>query len=127
MLTETVLIEQNRQLREENEELRETIRQMREAGAELEPLPDWLPPLTRIETTVLLMLRDGRLVTTGRIMGELYEERDDPPGENIVRVWISHLRRKLAPHVDIRNVWGRGYQITPASRELLRVERARAA
>lgn len=127
MLNETVLIEQNRQLRERVDELEETVRQLRDELGDEQELPDWLPVLTRTERTILLLLADGRLVTTERIVASLYDHREDAPGENIVRVFISHLRRKLSPHIDIRNVWGQGYQITPASRDRLRVERSQAA
>ncbi len=49
MLSEAMLLEQNKRLREENEELRETVRQMRESASAPVSLPDGLPHVVDIK------------------------------------------------------------------------------
>jgi two-component system, cell cycle response regulator CtrA len=123
MITVELLQEQNKRLRGENDELRETVRQLREATTEHVELPEWLPHLSPKERGVLSLLSGGRIVSVDRIMETLYDNREkEPPDANIARVWICKLRRKLEPYgVIFENIYGRGYQATPATRELLRV------
>lgn len=123
MITVELLQEQNKRLRGENDELRETVRQLREATSTPVDLPEWLPHLSPKERGVLSLLRGGQVISVDRIMTVLYGDRgNDPPDDNIVRVWVCKLRRKLAPYnLALRNVYGRGYQVTPATRDLLRV------
>lgn len=120
MLTEAMLLEQNKRLREENEELRETVRQLRENASAPVSLPSGLPHVTVAEETVLraLLRRRGHVVTREAIYLALYggEERVDI---KIVDVRVCKLRRKLArTDIEICTSWGRGYYVPGADGQL---------
>lgn len=115
MLTEAILLEQNKRLRGRVEELEETIRQMKdEARPEKVALPPGLPRLSRLEEKVYSAVwsRRGRLVPKATIYDELYGD-DDDINPKIIDVCLYHIRRKLrgtdAP--SIVTVWGKGYAI----------------
>jgi DNA-binding response OmpR family regulator len=118
MLTEALLLEQNRRLREENEELRETVRQLRERLPE--PLPADVPYLSAKEEAVFRALFDRR-VTVSRdvIYADLYGV-DCEVLPHIVDVFISHLRRKLrGTRYVIGTVHARGWRLVTASAEAI--------
>lgn len=126
--TVELLQRQNRDLREENDELRETVRQLKAREVAVADLPDWLPHLTRTETALLRMLAPGRLVSTDQIFERFYGDRANPPSDDLPRIWIRKLRAKLdASGIEIICRWGQGYQLTPASRDLLAVKSREAA
>ena len=62
-----------------------------------------------------LLTRVGHNVTRGRLHDALYWDRqdsDDYPGEKIVDVYLTKLRKKLAPMgITVRNHWGRGFEL----------------
>jgi DNA-binding response OmpR family regulator len=113
MLTEALLLEQNKRLREENEELRETVRQLRERLPE--QLPADVPYLSAKEESVFRALLTRR-VTVSRdvIYADLYG-LDCEVLPHIVDVFISHLRRKLAgTRYSIETVHSRGWRLAIA-------------
>ena len=76
----------------------------------------------------VLALAERLQLDDEQIMDALYGDDPEPPASNMPSVWIHKLRRKLeTTGVDILVVWGRGYQLTPAARELLRPRVAEAA
>jgi two-component system cell cycle response regulator CtrA len=79
----------------------------------------WNPPrvlgLTKKEACVfgLIVKRPG-LCTYPVLYDALYSMRDDPPGDDLVRVYCCKVRAKLRPHgIEIGTMWGQGYFITP--------------
>lgn len=112
MLTDPILIEQNRQLRAERDELREEVRQLRKQLFADDPLPACLPHLTPNEESALrVLLRRRGLVTKEAIYNALYGHRDGPD-EKLVDVWVHKLRRKLeGTGYEIITSWGRGYEL----------------
>jgi DNA-binding response OmpR family regulator len=112
MLTETILLAQNKRLREENDELRETVRQLKETlTVPKDDLPPGLPHMSRSEQKVLrLLLSRQGTVLRERIYAALYD--DDHHDPKMVDIWIHHVRRRLAgTSIIIRNDYGRGYYI----------------
>lgn len=71
--------------------------------------------LTPIQKTLTLALarHPGRLFSTEQIMVQLYgENMDTAPDDKIVKVLLSHLRRKLTPLGFVfETVWGMGYRL----------------
>lgn len=111
MLSETLLLAQNKRLREENEELRETIRQLREDDRP-DPLPPGLPHLTRTEEAVLRVLLESHgVVSRERVYALIYEGGEDR-SLGIIGVWVMKLRRKLVGSgIEIKTEWGRGFYV----------------
>ena len=116
MLTEAILLEQNRRLREENEELRETVRLLREAAEDREPLPSELPYLTTKEEQLFRSLRrHAGYVSRETIYADLYGH-DESVDIHIIQVFVSHLRRKLVgTSFRVETTWGRGYSLVNSS------------
>ena len=127
-INEALLQEQNRKLREEVEDLQETVRQLRASMAG-DDLPDWLPHLTPGERRVIAALRPGRLVGYEQLVELVWPGREEPDtARDILKVWVCRLRQKLFPlGIRINTLWGQGYQITPASRDLLAAPSREAA
>lgn len=118
MLNEAVLLEQNKRLREENEELKEALRQTREIETRDVAFPDWVPRLTPLEGAVLALLCHRDIVTASTVTAVIHD--GDAKSQNLLGVIVHRLRRKLSPHgIEIRNLWGRGYRLTDASRAAL--------
>lgn len=114
MLTEAILLEQNRRLREENEELKEALRQRDELYPDTPPpLPVGVPHLTRHEEVVLRALL-GRIGIIPReaLHFACYQDDENAPPLKMIDVWVCKLRHKLI-NTDIKIVtsWGRGYFI----------------
>jgi two-component system cell cycle response regulator CtrA len=78
--------------------------------------------LTGSEAKVLnlLMLRDA--VCKDGFMDAIYRGRgDDEPEVKIIDVFICKLRRKIRPFgVEIKTIWGRGYQMAPDDKARVR-------
>lgn len=112
MLTETVLIEQNRQLREKVDVLEETVRQYQERERDTAPLPAGLPRLSRQEEVMLrAFLRAPGVVSRERLYHAIYGGEGDTD-EHIVDVHLTRIRRKLAPlGYRFSNHWGRGWSL----------------
>jgi len=79
----------------------------------------WAPPrvlgLTRTQAQLFgLLIRHRTLCTYEMILTALYGERTDPPGVEVIRAHITHIRRLLEPHgLTVRRLWGSGYYLTP--------------
>jgi DNA-binding response OmpR family regulator len=119
MLTETVLIEQNRQLRERVSELEESLRQVREALATGDPLPAGLPYLTRQEERLLrAFLRTANIISRDQLHSAMYLHNETDTEPHIVDVHLTRLRRKLKPFgYRFVSSWGRGWRLEcPAQR-----------
>ncbi len=59
----------------------------------------------------LLWRRRGRIVARESIMALLYGDRNDPPGQDILNVYVCLLRKKLgATPVAILSARGLGFQ-----------------
>lgn len=98
-----------------SEDLRETLDWVTAARA-----ADWVQwveryRLTHAEARVFQLLHQvvGQTVTEERLMVALYFDRiDDAPGNGVLKVHISKMRRKLAGHGwRVENVWGVGYRL----------------
>ena len=72
--------------------------------------------LTSYERKVLgVLVKRPALCPFSSIGVTLYGDREDPPMiEDLIRVWVHRIRRKLEPHaVEIGCIRGQGYFITP--------------
>lgn len=72
--------------------------------------------LTRIQERMLQILaeRRGRTVSRGSLMDLLYGERPDPPMDEVLRVQVCLMRKRLraiGPEWQIETVWGRGLRL----------------
>lgn len=112
MITEEILMRQNKALREENEELRETVRQLQAVASEAASLPPGVPHLTRREECVLrYLLRRHSVASRDDIYFAMYGGQGEVDIK-IVDVMVHKLRRKLAQtDITIVTDWGRGYFI----------------
>jgi DNA-binding response OmpR family regulator len=116
MLTEAILLEQNKRLREENDELRETLRQMTTDRAQLAPLPDGLPYFTPFEERIFRGLLEARSVASKEWLYDALYPAGEIRERQIVMVMVSRLRKKLAgTGFQIETVWGRGYKLARAA------------
>ena len=66
---------------------------------------------TEAELLTLIASTGTRVASTEFLMAGLYNL--DEPDENIIKVWICHLRKKLSKiGVTIETVWGKGVRIS---------------
>lgn len=74
--------------------------------------------LTRSEAMVFGVLMKNRAVRKSGFMLALYGDRlADPPDIKVVDIMVCKTRKKLAPHgIEIRTVWGVGYEIPEESK-----------
>jgi DNA-binding response OmpR family regulator len=73
--------------------------------------------LTRKETAILGVLLANRHPRRETFMVALYSDRPNPPHSKIIDVYISHLRRKLAPlGIQIDTRFGEGFEIPEESK-----------
>lgn len=71
--------------------------------------------LTKKECRVMdsLMARIGQVVTPGPMMDAVYFDNPDVANDSILKVFVSHIRKKLKPsNYVIETIWGRGYRLT---------------
>ena len=98
-----------KELWEKNEELREENLQLRGmALGEGEP-PQW--GMTGTENIFFRKLVIGVVVTNEAIYARLYRDKVNPPGPEMVKVWLSKVRKKLREHdapFEIETVFGIG-------------------
>lgn len=95
----------------------EEIRQLREDAVAWGPLPPGIGRLTPSEERIMrtLMRRDA-VFPNGRLKTAIYGYGPEPPdADNIVRVMIHSIRKKLPPSLKIINDWGRGYRLEKAN------------
>ena len=117
-------------LRREVEALRDALEAMRgalasDAGVKIIELAK----LTYSERMLLGSLMRRHRVTKDQMMTMLYADRpDEEPGPKILDVMICKMRKKLSPHgVEIRTIYGAGYELPPTSREKIKALMAEAA
>lgn len=106
-----------RDLNTKIEEQAEEIRQLREDALAWGPLPPDVGRLTPSEERILrtLMRRDA-VFPNGRLKTAIYGYGPEPSdADNIVRVMIHSIRKKLPPSLKIINDWGRGYRLEKAN------------
>lgn len=70
--------------------------------------------LTGKEASLVYALKSGRVLTKDALLSIIYAGRaDDAPLVKIIDVFISKVRRKLAPYgIAIDTLWSVGYQLT---------------
>src|SRR5215831_17895658 len=88
-----------------------------------------LAKLTYSERMLLGLLMRRHRATKDQMMTVLYADRpDEEPGSKILDVMICKMRKKLSPHgVEIRTIYGAGYELPPTSREKIKALMAEAA
>jgi DNA-binding response OmpR family regulator len=119
-LDRAALIRRIDELTDELGALKHTIAIMRGALASSIDA-DIVPGLTRLEKVMLgFLLKRGR--ASHQAIFDFVYAGDPGGGPHIetLKTRICMIRRKLPPGVEIRNVWGEGYEIPPASIELLK-------
>lgn len=115
------------ELRERIDELEETIRQLRD---ELVPQESWLwfprewkMTPTQAKVLAFIMARSPGMAKREALLTNCFSVigGDDLPEIKIVDVVICQLRKRMAPlAIDIRTVWGNGYEISKRDAEFLR-------
>ena len=105
-------------LQDENDMLRDRIKEL-EASANLMPIEF---QLTSKEESVLNLLAARSKCSRQQIMSHLYTVGvDDEPEIKIVDVFICKLRKKIKPlGVVIDTLWGHGYSLPAASKQIIR-------
>ncbi len=80
--------------------------------------------LTPTEGRILaLIARRGRIAHEALHRG-LYFDRSEPAEPKTIAVLLVRLRQKLKPHgIEIRTVWGVGFELPPASLAVIRCPR----
>lgn len=98
-------------LRDENEMLKEAL------GMSAPATREWgLSP--RENQTLGIIAKRPEGASHERLFSALYGAKNDPPGEKIIHVTISHMRRKLRPYgIQINTNWGVGYWMDEDSRQ----------
>lgn len=86
---------------------------------------EWRPSihlrLTGTEIKLLQFLMKRGRSTHEQIYDHLYAETDNPAEPHIVQVWICKITKKIKPlGAEIHTIWGEGYFIPPASKQILR-------
>jgi len=112
----------------ENDDLREKVRQMERLIMADDPLPiEW--GLTVTEEKVLRCLIARNLASKEAIHYALYGSMGEDGAEiKIVDVLVCKLRPKVLPFgIEIETQWGRGYQLTAASRDVIKSALRKAA
>jgi DNA-binding response OmpR family regulator len=110
-------------LQEQLDEMREALLQERKNSRNtLEPLLGVFG-LHRTEARILsAIMRVGR-ATSEYLFQLIYGMRDDPPEENILRVHVRRIRKKLTPQgILIKTIYGEGFEISPEHAGLIRAE-----
>lgn len=67
---------------------------------------------------VATLMRHGR-ASKDRLYFALYGQNDDPPDAKIIDVFVCKIRKKLPKGVEIKTIWGAGYEMHLASIEAL--------
>ncbi len=76
--------------------------------------------LTRKEAAIVATLMQHGRVSKERLYFALYGQNDDPPDAKIIDVFVCKTRKKLPEGVEIKTIWGVGYEMHLASIEVLR-------
>ena len=75
--------------------------------------------LTNKESMIVAtLIRHGR-ASKDRLYFALYGQNDDPPDAKIIDVFVCKIRKKLPEGVEIKTIWGAGYEMHLASIEAL--------
>lgn len=91
------------------------------------PLPEeWR--LTAMEEAVFRVLLKHDVARLTAISAALYSDRPDPPDDNIIRVFIFRIRRKLKPFgITIARARHVGYALDDATRARFKDQEKQAA
>lgn len=101
-------------LREENRQLKAAI-----SGPAIEFPREW--GLTRAESRALNSIYTGRNYFRPEEAIRYAASNGNATDRDLVKVYISKIRKKLKPHgIEIKNVWGEGYELTQESGELIK-------
>lgn len=66
----------------------------------------------QLELCRVLFRNEGKVCSYDLILASLYPGANEPPASNVIKVYATHLRKKLrATDLEITNVWGVGYRI----------------
>lgn len=101
-------------LREENRQLRESL-----GGAEFSFPREWR--LTRAEQRLLSCLYTGKNYFRIEEALRFASCHGNATDRDVVKVRVCGMRKKLKPFgIEIRNVWGEGYELTPESAAIIK-------
>lgn len=111
-------------MREENDILRETVRQLREDLAPRMAFPRaWRLSPHQSAALSCIMAASPHVATRGRILSALYGDREAPDcADKLLNVMVYEIRKRLraaGAEAGIRNIFGRGYVMTAATRDRL--------
>ena len=110
------------ELEEENEELRQRVAALEAVLAPGQHENRYR--LTAFEARLLASLAKGGLRTFEHLYQIIYSGRLDPPDTKTLKAHVWKLRQKLIPFgLDVRTVWGQGYELPPASLAILNCPR----
>ena len=76
--------------------------------------------LTRKEAAIVATLMQHGRVSKERLYFALYGQSDDPPDPKIIDVFVCKIRKKLPEGVEIKTIWGAGYEMPHKCVEALR-------
>ncbi len=108
---------------DELETLREQNRQLRSLLADPVTTANVYRKLgvTGTKAELLALLMKHERVSREMAMEAIYGHQADQPGETIVNVMLTHLRKILGLHaVVVQNIWGIGWFISPEHKKLIR-------
>jgi DNA-binding response OmpR family regulator len=111
---------EKQRLLDENEVLKSAL-----AGSVTVPR-EW--GLTPKQADLMRVLIRRPVASYDACMAGLYSDRIAPPDQRIINVLISRMRRKLLPFgIEIRTVWGIGYELDEGARARLKNQENQAA
>ncbi len=87
--------------------------------------PEW--NLSGSEARILLAIEAKQFATADDLMAALYWDKPEPAIPQAVHVFMSRVRKKMKPFgVEIMNLHGQGFYLTPKARDSLRRQRGEA-
>lgn len=118
---------ENDRLRAENAALQEQLTWITELDEDGDCAPGAMAlklayALTKSEARVLSLIAERGKITHGALYDRLYGRRPacDQPSPEIVKVFMTKLRRKLKPHsLRIVTIWGEGFAIPDGDRAVV--------
>jgi DNA-binding response OmpR family regulator len=107
-------------LRRENQQLRDRLTVFEESlGASIRA-PSVIK-LSRMRDRVFCALYRRGFASRDAIMAAMYGADAYDRDQKIIDVCICHMRKICGPHgIEIKNIWGRGYEMPDASRRIVK-------